>query len=436
MAATTPLPPPPAPTPPAAPARHAAPAATHGVTPLWAVFSLTFLCSIGSGIVYAGIFFLAKHEYGFTPLENFVLGLLYGVMYIPAALGVGPLLRRLARAGVAPRAFVRSLMVAMGSVCLLPWLVHRAGSGGSWPLWVAVGLYSPLSGMLWPVVESFLAGGRSEAQLRSAVGRFNITWSSATVAGLVGMGPFLEHHALLVLVGLSGIHFACTLLLAAFPPAPASHEHHAHERPLVYHRLLTFLRLMLPVAYTFTSTLSPYLPGALTRLGVQTRWETPAAAVWYSARVLTFFAMERWHGWHGRWTTPVVGSFILLLSFAALLLAPALAGPALGLPLFLAGLAAFGVGVGIIYASALYYAMEVGSSGVDAGGMHETLIGIGYSSGPACGLIAMAATGAATASSGALPERATFVMLAMVCTIAVVVGGLALHRAFHLSRRA
>lgn len=412
-----------------------------GSTPLWAVFLLTFLCSIGSAVIYGGIFFLAKHEYGFGARENFGLGLLYGLTYIPAALSIGPLLRRLGRSGVSPRAVLGVLMVLMGIAALLPsgavalGLAQRGGAGGpSWPLWAAIAMYSPLSGALWPIVESYLAGGRTEEQLRGATGRFNITWSGSIVVGMLAMGPLIERHALVILAALGFIHFACLAVVVRFRPAPATHEHHAHERPAAYHRLLEFLRLMLPVAFMFISTLSPYLPGALAKLGVPARWETALAAVWYAARVVTFFALERWSGWHGRWATPVAGALLLLASFAALLIAPAVLGRGPGLGVLIAALATFGVGVGIIYAAALYYAMEVGSSGVDAGGMHETLIGVGYTAGPAIGLLAMGTVQGLSHAGGSMGDRAGLVMLAIVSGVAVAVGGWALWRANHLSR--
>ena len=73
----------------------------------------------------------------------------------------------------------------------------------------------------------------------------------------------------------------------------------------------------------------------------------------------------------------------LLGSFALWLLAPR-AGEC-GMGVMLMGLAGFGASQALIYLGALYYAMEVGAAAVDAGGMHEALIGLGYTIGPVCG---------------------------------------------------
>ncbi len=59
----------------------------------------------------------------------------------------------------------------------------------------------------------------------------------------------------------------------------------------------------------------------------------------------------------------------------------------------LAGLASLGVGLGVVYYAALYYAMAVGRAQVEAGGTHEGLIGAGYTIGPLAGLAGTAIAG-------------------------------------------
>jgi MFS family permease len=50
---------------------------------------------------------------------------------------------------------------------------------------------------------------------------------------------------------------------------------------------------------------------------------------------------------------------------------------------------AFGVAVGLIYYSSLFYAMDVGETKGEHGGVHEALIGVGLCCGPAVGTIAL-----------------------------------------------
>jgi hypothetical protein len=408
------------------------PDAARHATPLWVVLTFTFLTSIGSAIIYGGIFFLAKSRYNFTTGQNFGLALLYGLTYIPGAMGAGPLQRALRARGITPRAILGWMMVLMAMVCLVPWICDLLApkSPATWPIWVTIAVYAPASGMMWPIVEAFLAGGRTENQLRSATGQFNVVWSGAIVVTMLAIGRFIETSPLTLLLVLAGVHLACIGLVLRFDAAPATHEHHEHHRPLAYRQLLAFLRIMLPVSFMFMSTLSPYMPTVLTGLNVPLAWQTAVAATWYTARVLTFFVMERWHGWHGRWTTPIVGSILLLVSFAWVVLLPMFAPAGLGLCLFLIGLVGFGVGVGMVYAAALYYAMEVGSSGVDAGGTHEALIGMGYAAGPLCGLAGLGAVAAHLTSD----KSSSIVTVAIVATIAIAAGGFALAKAAKIAR--
>lgn len=395
-------------------------------TPLWAVLGSTFVNSIGSGVMYAGVFFLAEKQYGFSQAQSLLLGLLYGLVYIPGALAVGPLLRRLERRGVSARAALGAILIGLAAMAFLPPAAAWLGGDGStsWSLWLAIGIYSPLSGALWPIKESYLAGGRRGHELRRAIGKFNLSWSSAIVVTMLGISPFVERHSLEVFAVLGCLHLGALGFLAAFGRQPAAHAHEDHHVPPVYARLLLLLRFLLPMSFIVLSALSPYLPFALKKLGVEPAWKTAAAATWYAARVLTFWGMERWHGWHGKWSTPLVGAGILLLSFAGIVLAPAVLEGAVGLWAMFAALAGFGVGVGMIYCAALYYAMEVGSSGVDAGGMHETVIGIGYTVGPLCGLLAL---GAAPASEDG--SAANVLTVVFVSVVSVGVCGFAVWRA-------
>ncbi len=367
-------------------------------TPLWAVLSFTFLNSLGSGVVTTGIVFLAKSAYGFDRTDNYWLGLLLGVTYIAGALGAGSMIRGLRSLipGLTPRAILAGLMLMAGALCALPW-VARAVSGstdptaGSWAVWVLIGIYGPLTGVLWPLDESFLSGGRSGATLRRATGLFNVSWSSALVVAFIAMAPLLESAPLLVILILGGVHVASIALLAWFPGSPAAHIHEHHEpHPPVYRSLLSVMRMLLPTSYVLYSALNPYLPLALESLGIEKSRHTIVAAAWLFARVVTMVAFERFSGWHGRWWVPIVGGLLLTAGFATTVLSPRVADPASGVLVVLLGLVIFGVGMGVIYCAAIYYALEVGSAGVDAGGKHEALIGVGYTLGPTIALLATA----------------------------------------------
>jgi hypothetical protein len=374
------------------------PTAPRRPSPLWALYAFTFANSVGTGVVTSGIYFLTKHGYGFTNTANYLLAATLGAAYIAGALGAGPALAALRRAapGVSSRSVLRGLMVAMAALCALPILAMTLVPSEAplrerspWAVWVMVLLYSPLTGVLWPMIESYVSGGRSGDTLRATIGRWNIVWSSALVFAYIAVSPMVADKPALAVLLLGAVHLGAAGLLRFVAPEPAPHstEHHTPHPP-VYTRLLVTFRLLLPMSYIVSSTLGPYLPAAMDRLRFPEFVQTVAVTAWLLPRVLTFLLMERWAGWHGRWFPALVGGALLLGGFAAAVLGGRSGNGAPAVTMLLSGLAMFGVGMAVIYSGALYYAMEVGQAQVEAGGKHEALIGVGYTTGPLVGLAA------------------------------------------------
>ena len=133
--------------------------------PLAAVLPLTFLSSMSCGTVSTGIYFLTKHGYAFSAQANFALGLVQGVAYTGGAFAAGAVAARLRHRGVATRTLLLLVLLGLGALCALPFAWPASAS-----IWILMTLYSPLNGMLWPIVESYVSGGRREAELRRALG--------------------------------------------------------------------------------------------------------------------------------------------------------------------------------------------------------------------------------------------------------------------------
>lgn len=408
------------------PARPLAPG-----TPLSATYIFTFLTSIGTGIVTSGIYFLTKGSYGFSQIQNYALGVVMGVMYIAGAALAGPATGALRRRfpGLSTRAILGAVTAGMGLICILPISITAA-----WAVWLTVIIYNPLSGALWPIVESYVSGGRPGPSLRTALSRWNVVWSSALVAAYWGLSPMIKSHGALAILLLGLIHIASLLLLVRFGREPGIHSTEGHEpHPDSYPRLLTVFRLLLPTSFMVVSALSPYLPAAMARLGVPAAWAPALATAWLLPRVLAFAGLDRWQRWHGSWAMPVVGGLLLLGGFAMSVLAPLGLSmepdPSLHiarLAILLGGLALFGMGVATIYAGAVYYAMEVGQAEVDAGGTHESLIGVGYTAGPFIGLLATLA-----AQRGLIADsHLEWGVLAPVAGLAFLIGAIAFGRAW------
>lgn len=426
---------------PTTPNNPAVPAIAPLPAPLWIVLVVSFLNSVGTGIVTSGIYYLTQQGYAFSQTMNYVLGFVIGATYIGGSLAAQPSLAWIRRRfpNVSTRGVLVGLMVVMAGLCALPILAGRLDRpGGSTvgvaSIWVMVAIYSPLSGVLWPIVESYLSGARSGEPLRRAIGIWNVTWSAALVAASWAVAPAIKDYAAETILLLGGVHLLCVPFFRLLSREPAAHEEEHHEpHPPVYAALLVTFRMLLPVIYLIASALSPYLPSALTELDVPPVWHTILGSAWLLPRAIAFFVLMHWQGWHGKWSTAIVSGVLVVAGFGVAVMAPTL--PRLGLSnstsvvVLVAGLAVFGLGKASVYTAALYYGLAVGKSEVQAGGKHEALIGCGYTLGPACGLAATAAV-----SSGIIgPTWFNAAVLGTVGALTFGVAFLVLKRVRHMS---
>lgn len=358
-------------------------------TPLWAGLALTWTGSLGTAIGWSGVYFVTEVAYDFGDRQNLMLAAGMGLIYIVGALAVGPGLRRAAAhlPWLATRTVLGLITFVIGAVCFLPLATRAAG----WSIWVFAGIYMVFSGAFWPIVESYVSGGRTGPVLRAAAGRFNLAWASALIAAMWAMAPLLEQRPLWVLGGLGILYLASIALLAAFLPEPGRVLPGASgtDRSTAEHRrdrlLLAAFRLLLVGSYLLIATVSPLLPALMGRLAVPIDWKPPIASIWMIARLAAFGGLITWQGWHGRgW--PAGTALTLMLAGAAL----TFAAPAW--PILAVGLALLGLGMGATYTGAFYYAMEAGAAEVEAGGKHEALIGVGYAAGPLVALAVLEVT--------------------------------------------
>jgi MFS family permease len=354
-----------------------------GIPPRWAVLTVTWVNSLGSGILWSGVPFVTERQYGFTQRENLSLALAQSVIYVAVALASGPLLRRLATGrGLSARGWIAAVFCFQ----MLASLVSLAGTAG---VVFAACAISAAGAALWPVMESYVAAGQHGHDMRRSIGWFNVTWMSATGGALLVMAPLVASgNASLSLLAMVPVSLLSLAILPRFPAQPAPHppeKAHTHIAPQ-YPFLLRATRFVVPTSYVFISALGPVLPFLLRDLHLDDGLKTPLASVWMFARMLTVMALSQAAFWHGRWSTLAIGVTLLAGGFTAVALAPSTAA-------LVVGLAAFGAGHGIIYYAGLYYAMAVGGAEVDAGGRFEALIGVGYVIGPLAGFAGGASPG-------------------------------------------
>ncbi len=380
-----------------------APAGSLLPTPAGAVYSFTFLNSMGTALVTNGVYYITESGYGFTRTDNFLLGLFMGISYVLSAWATQPMIAGLRRKfpGLSNRGVLLFLMSALGLLCIVPLAMQTSGASGSLGgragligLWVTVLAYNMLTGVLWPIVESFVAGGRRGDELRRTMGVWNVCWSSAAIPATFVLAPLVGRHPNEAIASMTAVHMIAASILVKFTAEPvplATGESEPH--PPVYNKLLVAFRLLMPMTYAVFTTLCPMLTTMFAEQGVAADYRPILGLGWVVPRILGFLVFGMWAGWHGKWWPAVGGGATLVVGFGIAVLSPQLSAQGMVLPVMLVGLGIFGFGMSMVYSGAIYYAMEVHKSDVEAGGTHETLVGIGYTVGPMCGLLAQGGVG-------------------------------------------
>jgi hypothetical protein len=360
------------------------------------VLGVTVLGSVSSGTFWAGLFFVTAQEYGFSVFANLVLATVMGAVYALAARVAGWLAH-----GRVPRRVMSLALATWTAAALLPLLLPGTVSA----LWIAALVGSAASATTFPIVESYLTAGRHGAEMRSAIGKFNLTWTPATALPLLLLPLFgSTGSGMLGSFAVSAAASALALLATrALPLHPAAHGQEAGQAAVgpEYPALLQAASWLLPFSYVISATLAPVLPHRLAAVGVGAS-ASFVAAIWMATRFGALLVMWRSSFWHGRWETVGVASAALVGGLALVLLATSL-------PVLIAGLLVYGAGMGLTYYMSLYYSMAIGHGAVDAGGNFEALIGVGYCVGPLLGIVGQVVAGPARGD-------AATVALTWVCT--------------------
>ncbi len=347
---------------------------SNGIT---GIMGLTFLNSLATGVLWNGLGFITHTKYDYSAQQTYTLYIITGAVYALSALTCGRIIRRFEGRMNARRVM---MFLFIAQIIVAPLIYVGSSSIG---LIVIAVVTSVTGACLWPIVQSYVAAGKSAHQTRRAIGQWCIVWMSSVALALflmaplqIGVGWLDPRLALFAILPMSVLSLIC---LRFVPEQPGHHHAPTEEAPRGYSTQLQSARILLPASYLLVGALSPLMPYLLDRLHLEPASVTPLTAVWLSTRVVVVALMTRIHFWHGRWATLLIGALLLAGGFAMVVTMPSVT-------FIVIGLAIFGSGHGIIYYAALYYALRVGSAQIDAGGTHEALIGLGYIVGPLAGL--------------------------------------------------
>jgi MFS family permease len=350
------------------------------------VFLLEGLNALATSYYFLYLFFYMQGVHGFGNRENLLLAALNGFIYAVSSVFGGRFGQR--------RGYFAALRVGyviMTACVAAAWFNDR---GLGHVLLAAACCFGMC--FTWPALEALVSEGEPPARLQRMVGLYNLVWAACGAVAYFTGGALIERFGdrsiFAVPVGLNVVQLALTLhleRLAARPPAGSGRAPAApsvtglNPRPIA--RTRAFLRLAWlanPLSYIATSSVIPVMPGLAKQFELSPKFAGFFCSIWFIARAASFVVCWCWDGWHYRLRWLLAAYVLMVLSFAAILLAP-------GLPLLIAAQIAFGGGVGLIYYSSLYYSMDVGEKKGEHGGIHEAAIGAGNCLGPALSAAAL-----------------------------------------------
>lgn len=368
-------------------------------------FVLEALNSISATYYFFYIFFLLKAHFGFGNRDNLVWAIGHGFVYLVASWFGGRIGQR--------RGYLRTIrtgFAAMAVAWTAAWLVHRAG--------LPPGLELPLQAILmvvatvgicltWANLEAIVSEGEPPALLQKSIGIYNLVWSCASAVAYFTGGALIEWLGepglvlLIPAVMIAGQWLYATWLLtqpgAEEKPRPHPSRHASTEpavglrRPPVSPKAFLHMAwLANPCAYVAIHAAIPQIPLLAERLGLGAAQAGVFCSLWLFVRTGTFLVLWKWSGWHYRFRWLGASYVGMIVGFLFIFLSATFSQLTRPESLLLATVAQviFGVSIGLIYYSSLFYSMDVGDTKGDHGGIHEAAIGAGIMGGPLVGAVA------------------------------------------------
>src|SRR5512145_1589396 len=321
------------------------------ISPAKIIFYCIELINCYAAVYYSNfIFFYLRRAFGFGDLENLLTAALGGFVYIVASWQGGKLAERY---GCIRMLYAGCcgiiLSLALGLIFAAPAMQVLVFC--FWTIGVCC---------IWPALETLISQ-RSGASLPKMVGIYNVTWAGGGAVGYFTAGILIEK---LGMASLFWLPLALTVLELALVPLAARWLSQENDLPsgeeppaptvrqAVTQRFLTMAWIANPFSYVAINTVIPLVPSIAEKLSLSTGMAGIVCSFWMFARLAAFAIFWRWTGWHYRFRW-LAGAFLLMIvCFFGFLVTHSIG-------LLLAAQAGFGLSIGLIYYSSLYYSMNV-----------------------------------------------------------------------------
>jgi MFS family permease len=348
-----------------------------------ACYTIEGMNSFATVLFFNYLYFFMQARHGFSDKDNLAFAALLGLAYTFASWQAGRFARR----------YGYFTALKLGFSIMLVGLVVGSQLSSAPGLILAAIVTSLGMCLIWPTIEALVSEGETPEGVPRAVGLYNITWAVTNALAYFIGGMFIEKFGFRSIyylpIGIMLIQLALTFWLQNYaaeqallavnkPPVAPPPPDPYRPSPAKAKAFLRMAWLANPFAYVAINTLLAVIPGLALRLHLSPMLAGFTCSLWCFARLGIFLVLWSWPGWHYRFHWLVTAFGLLVVSFAAILIVPSLA-------VLLVAQIFFGVAIGLIYYSSLFYSMDASETKSELGGIHEAAIGVGNFVGPAVG---------------------------------------------------
>ena len=347
------------------------------ISPAKFLFYLIELINCYAAVYYSNfLFFYLRRTFGFGELENLLTAAAGGFVYIFAAWQGGKLAQR----------YGCIRILALGScVVILSLALGMAVTTATAQVMVFC-LWTVGVCFIWPALETLISD-RAGTGLAKMVGIYNVTWAGGAAVGYFTAGLLIEKLGMASLFWLPLGLTAVELVILPFAARWLKKENDfpCHEAPITSaihlpdtKRFLRMAWIANPFSYVAINTVIPLIPSIAEKFDLSTGMAGIVCSFWMFARLAAFAIFWHWTGWHYRFRWLAGSCLVMIVCFFAILMTQSI-------ELLLIAQLGFGLSIGLIYYSSLYYSMNVPENQGTNAGLHEAMIGTGLFIGPAFG---------------------------------------------------
>lgn len=350
------------------------------------MFVLEGLNSLGTVYFSYYLYFYTQARYNFHAVQNLLLAAGLGAVYAFSAYHGGKFAQK----------YGYFTSVKYGTALMAAMMLVATQFDGMATTIAAIFVANVGMCLTWPALEALMSQGEPPVRLQSLVGIYNVVWASMNALAYFTGGLMMQNFGLKSIFYVPCVLFIFVTALATWlekeglrqpsieSDLPLLHavkeESTAPVPPKVF---LKMALLVNPLAYLSINTVIATNPTLAKHFEFTTREAGFICSIWMFSRAISFVLLRLWPRWHYRFGFLAAAHIAMIISFATILLAP-------NIPVLVVAEIIFGLAVGLVYYSSLFYAMDVSEEKGEHGGIHEAAIGMGNATGPVTAAVAMA----------------------------------------------